>query len=409
MKAQLKSIIVIFANIWLKNFSRLILLCILILPNVLYADPKDSNNDLGKLRDRIESLQKDIESKEESRLEVTDSLHVAKQAIEKISRKLTKLTHEQYEVEKKLDRLQKRIDLIKGKIHSQQTHLSRLLYQQYVDGRYEYFRLLLNKQNPSQVAREMHYYGYLSRARANGINTLRINLEKLRTLVHESSEKTLEITLLQQKQVEQKELLEQEEINYRKLLTTISKEVDQGKRKISKLKLDQKRLSRLVEQIGKNKIPPQKDHSATLDDNGLSDSHVNKKAFSSLKGTLNLPIRGKIINRFGGRRSNGGITWKGLFIRSSIGKDVKAVAYGEVVFANWLRGFGNILIVDHGNGYMSLYGNNHILIKKVGDTIHSGDTIATVGNSGNNPDPGLYFELRHKGKPFDPLKWVRLK
>ncbi len=379
------------------------------LPNVLYADPEDSNIDLGKLRDRIESLQKDIESKEESRLEVTDSLHGAEQAIEKISRKLTKLTHEQYEVEKKLDHLQKRIDLIKSKIQSQQTHLSRLLYQQYVDGRHKYFRLLLNKQNPSQVAREMHYYGYLSRARVNGINTLRINLEKLRTLVHESSEKTLEITLIQQKQVEQKELLEQEEINYRKLLTTISKEVDQGKLKISKLKLDEKRLSRLVEKIGKNKVPPQKDHSATLDDKSLSDSRVYKKAFSSLKGALNLPIHGEIINRFGGRRSNGGITWKGLFIRSSIGKNVKAVAYGEVVFANWLRGFGNILIIDHGSGYMSLYGNNHILIKKVGDTIHSGDTIATVGNSGNNPDPGLYFELRYKGKPFDPLKWVKLK
>lgn len=379
------------------------------LPNILYADPKDSKNDLGKLRDRIESLQKDLESKEESRLEVTDSLHEAEQAIEKISHKLSKLTHEQYEVEKKLDHLLKRIDLIKGKIYSQQTHLSRLLYQQYVDGRHEYFRLLLNKQNPSQVAREMHYYGYLSRARANGINTLRVNLEKLRILVHESSEKTLETTLIQQKQVEQKELLEQEEINYRKLLTTISKEVDQGKRKISKLKLDEKRLSRLVEKIGKSKIHPQKDHSTTLDDNVLSDTHVNKKAFSSLKGDLNLPIRGKIINRFGSRRSNGGITWKGLFIRSSIGKDVKAVAYGEVVFADWLRGFGNILIVDHGSGYMSLYGNNHILVKKVGDTIHSGDTIATVGNSGGNPDSGLYFELRHKGKPFDPLKWVRLK
>ncbi len=395
--------------IWLNNFSRLILLCILILPSALYANPDDDDNDLGKLRDRIETLQKDIESKEESRLEVTDSLHIAEQSIEKISRKLTKLTHEQYEVEKKLDHLQKRIDLIKGRIHSQQTHLSRLLYQQYVDGRHEYFRSLLNKQNPSQVAREIHYYGYLSRARANGINTLRINLEKLRTLVHESSEKTLEITLIQQKQIEQKELLEQEEINYRKLLTTISKEVDQGKRKISKLKLDEKRLSRLVEKIGKSKIRPQKDHSATLDDNGLSDTRLNKKAFSSLKGALNLPINGEIINRFGGRRSNGGITWKGLFIRSSIGKDVKAVAYGEVVFADWLRGFGNILIVDHGNGYMSLYGNNHILVKKVGDTIYSGDTIATVGNSGGNPDPGLYFELRHKGKPFDPLKWVRLK
>jgi septal ring factor EnvC (AmiA/AmiB activator) len=238
---------------------------------------------------------------------------------------------------------------------------------------------------------------------------LRINLEKLRAIVHESNEKTTEITSIKTKQTRQKKLLEQEEISYRELLTSISKEVDLGRRKISTLKRDEERLSLLVEKIGKHKLRSHKDRSTTLSNNSLPDTLVERKEFSSLKGLLSLPIRGEIVNRFGGPRSNGGITWKGLFIRSTIGMNVKAIAYGQVVFADWLRGFGNILIVDHGNGYMSLYGNNHILAKKVGDTIHSGDTIAIVGNSGGNPDSGLYFELRHKGKPFDPLKWVKLK
>jgi len=103
------------------------------------------------------------------------------------------------------------------------------------------------------------------------------------------------------------------------------------------------------------------------------------------------------------------MTWKGLFIRAAGGDAVKAVAAGQVVFADWLRGFGNILIVDHGDDYLSLYGNNETLYKQVGDTLQGGDTIAAVGNSGGNPDSGLYFELRHKGKPFDPLGWATLK
>jgi septal ring factor EnvC (AmiA/AmiB activator) len=404
-----KPTILIFANMWLNKVPRLILLCILMLSNAIYAAPEASKKNLGQLRDRIESLQKDLESKEESKSEVSDALLEAEQAIRKISRELANLTHERYEVKNKLDQLQKKLDLTKNKILVQQTHLGKLLYQQYISGQHEYFRLLLNQQNPSQVEREMYYYGYLSRARAKSINTLRINLEKLRAIVHESNEKTTEITSIKTKQTKQKKLLEQEEISYRKLLTSISKEVDLGRRKISTLKHDEKRLSLLVEKIGKRKLRSHKDRSTILTSNSLPDTLVDRKEFSSLKGLLSLPIRGEIVNRFGGPRSNGGVTWRGLFIRSTIGMNVKAIAYGQVVFADWLRGFGNILIVDHGDGYMSLYGNNQILAKKVGDTIQSGDTIATVGNSGGNPDSGLYFELRHKGKPFDPLKWVKLK
>ncbi|MFB3081689.1 MAG: murein hydrolase activator EnvC [Nitrosomonadaceae bacterium] len=379
------------------------------LSHALYAAPEANKKGLGQLRDRIEILQKDLENKEESKSEVSGALRVAEQAIRKISRKLADLIHERYEVKKKLNQLQKTLDLIKNKIIVQQTHLSKLLYQQYIGGQHEYFRLLLNQQNPNQVAREMHYYGYLSRARANDINTLRVNLEKHRAIVHESNKKAAKITSIQAKQAGQKKLLVQEEIKYKKLLTSISKQVDQRRRKINKLKRDEKRLSRLVEKIGKRKLRSHKDRAAILSSDSLPDASVNGKAFSSLKGLLSLPIRGEIVNRFGGPRSDGGVSWKGLFIRSSIGKNVKAIASGQVVFADWLRGFGNIVIVDHGDNYMSLYGNNQTLAKKVGNTIHGGDTIAIVGNSGGNPDSGLYFELRHKGKPFDPLKWIRLK
>lgn len=389
---------------WSSILPRLVFFCILLLPHALYAAPETGKKNLGQLRDRIETLQKDLEDKEESKSEVSSALHEAERAIKEISNKLDNLTHERYEVKNRLNQLQNNLDLIQNKILDQQARLSKLLYQQYVGGQHEYFRLLLNQQNPNQIAREMYYYGYLSRARAKDINTLRGNLAKLRTVVDESNEKTTEITSIQTEQAGQKQLLEQEEIKYKELLSRISKEVDRGRRKIRKLQNDEKRLSLLVEKIGNRKDQP----NITSEIN-LPGASLDRKAFSMLKGLLILPIHGEIVNRFGSSRPNGGVTWKGLFIRASIGKDVKAIAYGQVVFADWLRGFGNILIVDHGDSYMSLYGNNQVLAKKVGDTVHGGDTIATAGNSGVNPNSGLYFELRHKGKPFDPLEWIKLK
>jgi len=389
---------------WSGILHGLIFFCTLLLPNELYAAPDSNKKTLDQLRARIEILQKDLADKEESKSEFSDALHEAEKAIQGINQKLDTLTKERSKVKSRLRQLQKELDVTQNNILDQQTHLGKFLYQQYIGGQHEYFILLLNQKDPNQIAREMYYYGYISRARAEDIKILRGDLEKLQTIVDESNEKTSEIISIQTKQAGQKELLEQEEIKNKELLVRISKEVEQKQRKISKLQNDEKRLARLVNKISNRRDLPEKRNK-----NNLPDASLDKETFKKLKGQLILPINGKIINSFGSQRSKGGVTWKGLFIRASVGMDVKAIAYGQVVFADWLRGFGNILIIDHGGGYMSLYGNNKILSKKVGETIHGGDIIATVGNSGGNLNSGLYFEIRHKGKPFDPLQWVRSK
>jgi len=125
-----------------------------------------------------------------------------------------------------------------------------------------------------------------------------------------------------------------------------------------------------------------------------------------LRGQLRLPVKGTIAGRFGSPRAEGGGSWKGVFIRAAEGAEVKAVAAGAVVFSDWLRGFGNLLIIDHGNDFLSVYGNNESLLVAVGANVKGGESVATVGNSGGNPESGLYFELRHRGQPFDPLKWA---
>ena len=138
----------------------------------------------------------------------------------------------------------------------------------------------------------------------------------------------------------------------------------------------------------------------------MADASSSAKAFASLKGRLALPVRGELTNRYGAPREESGSTWKGLFIRSVSGETVHAVADGRVVYADWLRGFGNLLILDHGTGYMSLYANNEGLLRKVGERVRGGDPVSTVGASGGQADSGLYFELRRDGKTFDPLRWV---
>jgi septal ring factor EnvC (AmiA/AmiB activator) len=127
---------------------------------------------------------------------------------------------------------------------------------------------------------------------------------------------------------------------------------------------------------------------------------------AQMKGSLHLPTRGSVTNRFGSARQEGS-TWKGLFIRAGTGSEVRSIATGRVVFAEWMRGFGNLLIVDHGSDYLSVYANNDSLLKQVGDDVRGGESIATVGNTGGNPESGLYFEIRHDGKPLDPLAWVK--
>ncbi|HEX9179615.1 MAG TPA: peptidoglycan DD-metalloendopeptidase family protein, partial [Burkholderiales bacterium] len=167
---------------------------------------------------------------------------------------------------------------------------------------------------------------------------------------------------------------------------------------------DEKRLAKLVEKLTKLVAP--KSSAPGTRNTRVPEPGFEGKPFGALKGSLSLPVKGELANRFGSPRPGGGTTWKGLFIRSPEGQEVRAIAAGRVVFADWLRGFGNLLILDHGQGFMSLYGNNETLFPPVGTAVRGGDVVAAVGNSGGNPESGLYFELRHQGTPLDPMNWV---
>ena len=222
-----------------------------------------------------------------------------------------------------------------------------------------------------------------------------------------AQEQSVTLASLNAEEIAQRNNLKKGQQARQRMLKKFSQQLRQQRREVNRLQRDENHLAQLVGKLAKMLAQPK---SNSLFGNGnLPGNRFDGHPFEQLKGKLALPVKGTIRNRFGTPRPDSTVLWKGLFVKSSTGQTVKAIATGRVVFADWLRGFGNLLIVDHGTGYMSLYGNNETLFKQVGDLISGGDTIAAVGNSGGNEESGLYFELRHESKPLDPIAWLASK
>jgi septal ring factor EnvC (AmiA/AmiB activator) len=236
---------------------------------------------------------------------------------------------------------------------------------------------------------------------------MRENLAQLQQLAREAGERAAELAVVTAESKALRARLEREKRARGQVLTRVSRDVRRQRQEIGTLKRDETRLSRLVDSLAKLVARPKS--APRVRNERVPQASEGDSPFLELKGRLNLPVRGELTNRFGSPRADGGVVWKGLFISARAGEEVRAVADGRVVFADWLRGFGNLLIVDHGAAYMSLYGNNEALYKRVGDAIRGGEPVAAVGASGGNADSGLYFELRHQGRPLDPLDWVTVK
>lgn len=364
------------------------------------------HQDLGALHSRINALEKQLGQNEASKNEAADALRESETAISRTARKLHNLNSQKRDADASLSRLQGETATVGNSIKLQQNLLGRLLYRHYLTGEQEYLKLLLNAQDPNQVARNLQYLTYISRAREDMLRKMRRDLHQLDNLASSTRQKKTELEDIMSKQRVQKQALEKEKAQRKAVLEHMSIQIGKQRKEISRLKRDENRLKRLVERIGKS---IRQSSRGLLRNESLPDASFDNKPFRRLKGHLHLPVKGVLTNRFGATRLEGGLLWKGLFIRAATGQEVKAIAAGHVVFADWLRGFGNMIILDHGDGYMSLYGDNETLLKEVGDVVHGGDTIAEVGNSGGNSESGLYFELRNQGVPLDPMKWVTIK
>ncbi|OYZ08341.1 MAG: peptidase M23, partial [Methylophilales bacterium 16-45-7] len=353
--------------------------------------------DLKDVHQKIESLKKELDASTGAHKDAADALKASESAISQAQKKLHEINLKQKQNSATLTQLKQQSVRLGDSLSAQQQQLSKLLYQQYVHGNQSYTQLMLESKDPSSIARDLKYFAYIAKARGELIADMQGNLSKIETLNNATSEKLAEVAALKAKQEAEKKALLQQKQEKAKVVKSLSQKIAAQRNEISKLKRDEKNLSNLVTRLAKiaadqkkkrlaqkrakAKSKPSKQNPSAKTpstapnkqviarNESLPDNEVDGIRFASLRGKLRLPVRGEVSNRFGAVRSDTGVSWKGLFIKAGEGNDVKSIASGQVVFADWMRGFGNLIIVDHGSGYMSLYGNNQALLKNVGDNV----------------------------------------
>lgn len=374
------------------------------------AAPKQ---ELDQVRGRLQALQKELRESEEDREEAADRLKASERAISDANRRLRELGRQRKGLQEELKRISGKSMDLGSRVATQRDEIARMLHSRYVTGQAEPLRLVLARQDPNRVARDLHYLTYVSRARAAVVGDLRRDLAELAGLAESTRARGQDLLSVERAQESEKRVLESQKNDRQRVLASVSAELAKQRREYATLKKDEERLTRLIDKLAR--ALARKPSPAKPARRGGEPAVANREtpapmpdggAFRALRGRLRLPVAGVLASRFGSPPGDDGFSRKGVFIRARAGQDVKAVAAGRIVFADWLRGFGNLVIVDHGDGYMSLYGNNEALLRQPGDSVHAGDVIASVGASGGQETAGLYFEMRHQGRPFDPLAWA---
>ncbi|MCF8198634.1 MAG: peptidoglycan DD-metalloendopeptidase family protein [Sulfuritalea sp.] len=378
------------------------------------ANVEAKKGELKDLKSRIKVLRRDVASAEKSKTYAADQLRETESAISNTSRRLHQLRAENAEARKQLARLDIQRKHLDQQTSAQQSQLAQLLNHQLASNDSEALKILLSGRDPNQSARDRYFLTQLSRAKADLLQQLRDIAAEKKALADEAKERQARLAQIESQQKEDREELLARKKQRLATLAKISERLKTQRREINALKRDEQRLTKLISGLSRRTAKSKNRPSSGSEPATMAGSSNIKSydpgqvggAFAALRGKLSLPVKGQVAGRFGHIREKGGATWRGLFIRAAEGAEVRAVASGAVVFSDWLRGFGNLLVIDHGDDFLSVYGNNESLLAAVGETVKSGEPIATVGNTGGNPDSGLYFELRHRGQPFDPLKWA---
>lgn len=386
--------------------------------SLAFAAKGDNRAELKELRGRIGALQKDLAKNETFKSNAAAELRKLDAAIAATNRQLDVLNGNRDRVQAQLDDLNRQTTQLSAQIETQQQQISRLLYRQFLSGNQDALHILLSGNDPNKAARDRYFLTLVSREKGDLLDDMRATLKEKNRLSEAARDKHDELAAIEKQQERERADLLGKQKERQTLLAQVSKQIAAQKQQISTLKENEKRLSSLIDKLAREQAarsaakkkrestgaPPSKGRPAPEPDLGRA-----KGEFAALRGKLSLPANGEVAQRFGTPRGEGGGIWKGLFIRCAPGSEVEAVADGTVVYADWLRGYGNLVIIDHDDGFLSVYGNNQSLLRRTGSKVKAREAIATAGGGGDGEESGLYFELRHQGQPFDPLRWTRLK
>ncbi|MCB1644936.1 MAG: peptidoglycan DD-metalloendopeptidase family protein [Pseudomonadales bacterium] len=359
------------------------------------SNPAEVEAQLKKLEAEISKFKEMLKATQGEKSSLEDNLRMNEQEINELLKKIESIQSEMQQGEKKISRLQgEKKNLIRAKQEQQQL-IARQIRAAREIGTQPMLKVLLNQEDPVQVDRMVTYYDYFNRARARQIEDYQDTIVQLDNVSASLAREQLALAANKQQLDQQRSSLLATREARQQVLKDLNRQIASQGNEIGRLTENRAQLEALLTRITESVLQlPTPDEAVS---------------FVSRKGIMELPVAGQVTHRFGARRSGGKVSWDGVFITAPAGEPVHAVHYGRVVFSDWLRGFGLLLIISHGDGFMSLYGHNQVLYRETGDWVSAGDVISSVGDTGGQQEAGLYFEIRNAGKPTNPQQWCKAR
>ena len=357
-----------------------------------YVSEEDKQRNSEKLNDVQKAIAKQVSTifkKKKTRAVLEKHLQNDDLAIENVAKKIKATKKSIEKTQSKISSLSIEEEKLTSQKNNQEQLLAQQLHSAYTNGQHDYLKLLLNQDQSEKIQRTITYYQYLNKARINEIDQFQATIAQLMlvTTQHQNQIKNLEV--LEKNQQEQKHRLSEIKNKRSKTIALLNKELSESKQRLTKLKTDEANLTATLKRLTE-----------------ILRKEINLTGLNKLKRRLSWPVRGKLLRSFGSKKQ-GHLKWKGVLIDAPMGRSVQTIHNGTVIYSDWLKGYGLLTVVDHGNEYMSLYAHNQALFKSVGDRVETGEPIALVGQSGGQNRAGLYFEIRHKGKAVNPKLWCR--
>ncbi len=355
--------------------------------------PAQKEAELKRVNARIEKVRKGVSADIEKRDKLSAQLRDSELAVQKARRALDDVRAQRLEVEARLRELQKEEADLEQDLVAERVVLAGELRAAYVNGREEELKLLLNQEDPATFGRMLKYYGYFGRARAERIAGIRDKLEHLALVRDKIAAEHDRLAALEKDQEQQVGALRSAQEGRTRTVAAIDREIKSQSSQLTRLQSQAQSLEKLIADLRK----------------ALENVPVAKQApFEPLRGKLAWPVQqGHVLARFGQPRAGGSMRWQGMLIGTERGARVRAPFAGQVVYADWLPGMGLMVVLNHGGGYLSLYGHNEEVFRKVGDSVAAGDVIGAVGDTGGREEPALYFEVRRGRQPMDPEIWLK--
>lgn len=344
------------------------------------------------LKEQIADIDEWLADAEDDRSELEQTLANTEREISRLTRERRELQEQRQQQTRELQQLESQEQALDQSLRQQRAALKQQLRGAWMEGKAPAIKVLLNEADPEEIARTMTYYEYLSGDNLRRLETFNETLNDLKATRQQKLQAQAEVIRLEKQVGERQQSLQQQKANREQTLAALKQDISERRDERVTLEADRERLEKLLQEV--------EEAIASIP------SPTETQPFTNRRGQLAWPAQGRLVAAFGGSMAQGHLRRNGILLNTGEEAEVRSVHYGRVVFSNWLRGFGMLTIVDHGEGYMTLYGHSSSLLTSPGDWVRAGETIALAGRTGGTQDPAVYFELRHNGKPQNPMRWL---